>query len=148
MNTVTRIAVATLLSTIVWATSSSNLLACGRYGPPPMSQALHAALSPDSRVAAGAFVKLMRDGQKGLWEVEQQQRWLPMQVRRMEWQIKNLDNLLKTGNPTLTDVQKAKHAVRLAELRLERARIEIRQAAIESLANRLRRAISISLVVT
>ena len=148
MNTILRITAAMTLSAILLATTTDHTTACGGYGPPPMSQTLHAALSEDSRVASGAFVKLLNAGKSGLWQVEQQQRWLPMQTRRLSWQITHLENLLKADNPNVTDVQKAKHAVRLAELRLERARIEIRRAELDSLAKRLQRAISISLVVT
>jgi hypothetical protein len=148
MNMISKHSAAIALSAILLATIANNATACGGYGPPPMTQTLHAALSGDARVASGAFVKLLNEGKRGLWQVEEQQRWLPMQTRRLGWQITNLENLLKAGQPNLTDVQKAKHAVRLAELRLERARIDIRRAALDSLARRLRRAISISLVVT
>jgi hypothetical protein len=146
MKNVSRIAMA--LSAIVLATTANTALACGVYGPPPMSQTLHAALSPDARVAAGAYHKLRMEGQRGLAQVEMQRRWLPRQARQLDWQIKHLTGLITTGDSKLTEIQRTKHALRLANLRLDRAELELRRAALDSISERLGRAIRISLVVT
>ena len=148
MNTIMKITAA--FAVVVGFTTSTavDVHACGAYGPPPMSQTLHAALSSDARVAASAFAKLLDQGQKGLAEVEMQRRWLPREARQLDWQIKHNEGLLKNGSTKLTEIQEAKHALRLANLRLARAELKIKMAALESLSERLGRAIKISLVVT
>ena len=148
MNRILKLTAAFALVVGLTATFAADAKACGAYGPPPMSQTLYAALSSDSRVAASAFAKLLGQGQKGLAEVEMQRRWLPREARQLDWQIKHLDGILKNGSTQLTEIQQAKHALRLANLRLARAELKIKVAALESLSKRLERAIKISLVVT
>ncbi len=148
MNTISKFAATIILSAIVLATTANFASACGRYGPPPMTQTLHAALSSDARVAAGAYQKLRMAGQQGLAQVEMQRRWLPRQARQLDWQIKYLDRLVKNDGSKLTEIQKTKQALRRANIRLERAELQLRRAALDSLSERLGRAIQISLVVT
>ena len=148
MRKMTYVMSAVALIAILSMKTTDRASACGGYGPPPMTQTLHAALSPDARVAASAYHKLRMDGRQGLAQVEMQRRWLPRQARQLDWQIKHLAGLIRTGDSKLTEIQRTKHALRLANLRLERAELELRRAALDSLGERLGRAIKYSLIVT
>jgi hypothetical protein len=147
MKSKTHIIWAATFATLVSLAAVEHALACGSYGPPPMSQTMFAALSDDARVAASAIEKMRQQGAQSLQEVKQQQRWLPMQIRQLDYTIAHFEKFVATDSLKLTAELKTKYQLRITKLRLKRAEAKLRVQQLETLLHRLQWAIARSTVM-
>lgn len=143
VHSVLAVAVVTLLGSGLARHAES----CGAYGPPPMSQTMLAALSDDTRVAAAAVETMRQRGTQSMNDVKAQQFWLPIQIRRLDYQIMSFEKLVTADSKTLPDADRARHKLRLTQLRLERAEAKLRIKQLELLMKRLQWAIARSTVM-
>ena len=146
MNTKSRIIVAALAVSFSVA-AAHRAHACGRYGPPPMSQTMLAALSDDPRAAAWAVEKLRQQGPEAIKQVKAQLRWQPMTIQRLDYTITHFEKLASDDNTKLTDEQRASYRLRLTKLRLKRFEAKLRSHQLATLLKRLEWAIARSTVM-